>query len=162
RSLTLTNCEVHDLWPNTMLEQFYGALKAGIVGELLKAAVEDPRVAQEQLASAFESPGNLSAELLEVYFGPFAGSEQRRELVKGFSHCERNRDQLDAAAAGLRSSKAPALVLWGEGDTAFDARASIQWLEGNLGGMRKVITIPNAKVFWPEEHPRLLTVLLKE
>ena len=160
RSLSLTNCEVHDLWPNAMLQQFYGGLKAGVVGELFKVVAHDPSAAA-QLASAYEHPENLTQETLEAYFSPF-DSDQRRELVKGFADYERNRDQLVAAAKGLRASKVPAQILWGEGDTAFDAPASIEWFKGNLGGLRKVTTIPGAKVFWPEEHPRLLTVLLKE
>jgi pimeloyl-ACP methyl ester carboxylesterase len=162
RSLTLTNCEVSDLWPNAMLQQFYGALKAGMVSELLKAAASDPSVAQAQLGPAFEYPENLNKELLQVYFGPFVESEARREQIKGFSDAERNRDQLAAATAGLRASKAPAELIWGEGDTAFDGPASIEWLKSNLGGLRKVTMVPKAKLFWPEEHPRLLTVLLKE
>jgi haloalkane dehalogenase len=161
RSLTLTNCEVHDLWPNVMLQQFYGALKAGLVGELLKNITRDPSLAA-QLAAAYENPESLSKESLEVYFDPFVDSEQRREQLKGFSEAERNRDQLVAAAKGLRTSQIPAQVLWGDADTAFDTPASIEWLKSNLGGLRKVITIPKAKLFWPEEHPRLLTVLLKE
>src|SRR6266849_6232784 len=89
RTLTLTNCEVHDLWPNAMLQQFYGALKSGIVGETFK-------------------------------------------------------------------------VIWGEADTAFDTRASLESMRANLGGLRRVTTVPRAKLFWPEEHPRLLSVLLKD
>ena len=160
RSLTLTNCEVHDLWPNAMLQQFYGGLKAGVVGELFKAVAHDPSAAS-QLASAYEHPENLTPETLAAYFSPFE-SEQRREHVKGFADYELNRAQLSAAAKALRASKVPSQVLWGEGDTAFDAPASIEWFKGNLGGLRKVTVIPEAKVFWPEEHPRLLTVLLKE
>jgi haloalkane dehalogenase len=161
RSLTLTNCEVHDLWPNAILQQFYGALKAGAVGEMLKNITRDPSLAAP-LAAAYENPESLSTESLEVYFGPFADSEQRREQLKGFSEAERNRDQLVAAAEGLRASQIPAQVLWGEADTAFDTPASIEWLKRNLGGLRRVTTIPKAKLFWPEEHPRLLTVLLRE
>ena len=161
RSLTLTNCEVHDLWPNAMLQQFYAALKAGLVGEALKNITRDPSSAA-QLAATYENPESLTKEALEVYFGPFVDSEQRREQLKGFSEAERNRDQLVAAAKGLRTSQIPAQVLWGDADTAFDTPASIDWLNRNLGGLRKVTTIPRAKLFWPEEHPRLLTVLLKE
>ena len=161
RSLTLTNCEVHDLWPNAMLQQFYAALKAGLVGEALKNITRDPSSAA-QLAATYENPESLTKEALEVYFGPFVDSEQRREQLKGFSEAERNRDQLVAAARGLRTSQIPAQVLWGDADTAFDTSASIDWLNRNLGGLRKVTTIPKAKLFWPEEHPRLLTVLLKE
>lgn len=161
RSLTLTNCEVHDLWPNAMLQQFYAALKAGLVGEALKNITRDPSSAA-QLAATYENPESLTKEALEVYFGPFVDSEQRREQLKGFSEAERNRDQLVAAAKGLRTSQIPAQVLWGDADTAFDTPASIDWLNRNLGGLRNVTTIPRAKLFWPEEHPRLLTVLLKE
>jgi pimeloyl-ACP methyl ester carboxylesterase len=161
RSVTLTNCEVHDLWPNAMLQQFFIGLKAGVVGELFGNIVRDPSAAAP-LAAAYEYPESLNKESLEMYFTPFAESEARREQVKGFSQFERNRDQLVAAAQGLRTSKIPAQVLWGEGDTAFDAPASIEWFKANLGGLRRMTTIPNAKVFWPEEHPRLLTVLLKE
>jgi haloalkane dehalogenase len=161
RSLTLTNCEVHDLWPNAMLQQFYTALQAGVVGELLKNITRDPSLAA-QLAATYENPESLSKESLEVYFGPFVDSEQRREQLKGFSQAQRNRDQLVAAARGLKASQTPAQVLWGDADTAFDTPASIEWLKRNLGGLRKVVTIPKAKLFWPEEHPRLLTVLLKE
>jgi len=161
RSLTLTNCEVHNLWPNAMLQQFYGALKAGMVGEMLKNITHDPSLAA-QFAATYENLESLSKESLDVYFGPFVDSEQRREQLKGFSEAERNRDQLVAAAKGLHASQIPAQVLWGDADTAFDTPASLEWLKHNLGGLRKVITIPKAKLFWPEEHPRLLTVMLKE
>lgn len=162
RTLTLTNCEVSDLWPNAMLQQFYGALKAGMVGESFKLMATDPAMAQAQLASVYENPQTLTAEALKVYFGPFADSADRREVVRGFSDAERNRDQLVAIAPRLKQSKAPAQVLWGDADTAFDGPASLEWLRGNLGGLRKVTTVPRAKLFWPEEHPRLLTVMLKE
>ncbi len=162
RSLTLTNCEVSDLWPNQMLQQFYGALKAGLVGESFKVMATDLAAAQAQLASVYEHPDHLTAETLGVYFGPFTDSAERRDLVRGFAEAERNRDQIVAIAPRLRVSKIPAQVLWGEADTAFDGPASVEWLSANLGGLRKVITVPRAKLFWPEEHPRLLTVLLKE
>lgn len=161
RSVTLTNCEVHDLWPNPMLQQFYSALKAGAVGEMLKNITNDPALAAP-LAAAYENPESLSKESLEVYFGPFVDSAQRREQLKGFSQWERNRDQLVAAGRALHASQIPAQVLWGDADTAFDTPASIEWLKRNLGGLRKVTTIPKARLFWPEEHSRLLTVLLSE
>ena len=144
-----------------MLQQFFIGLKTGVVGQLFGNIVRDPSAAAA-LATAYEYPESLNKASLEMYFTPFAESEARREQVKGFSQFERNRDQLVAAAQALRASRIPAQVLWGEGDTAFDAPASIEWFKSNLGGLRKLTTIPNAKVFWPEEHPRLLTVLLKE
>jgi pimeloyl-ACP methyl ester carboxylesterase len=162
RSLTLTNCEVHDLWPNAMLQQFYGALGSGIVAEGFKVMASDEVVAKSQLAAVYEHIERLTLESLDVYFRPFAESSERREVVRGFADAPRNRDQLVAAAPGLRKSKSPAQVVWGDADTAFDERGSLEWLRANLGGLRRVITVPRANLFWPEEHPRVLSTLLKD
>jgi hypothetical protein len=35
-------------------------------------------------------------------------------------------------------------------------------LGSNLGGLKKVTRVPRAKLFFPEEHPRLVSVLLNE
>jgi len=137
-------------------------LADGVPVSVYAGPAQGYKITAAQLAAAYENPESLSTESLEVYFDPFVDSEQRREQLKGFSEAERNRDQLVAAAKGLHASQIPAQVLWGDADTAFDTPASIEWLKSNLGGLRKVITIPKAKLFWPEEHPRLLTVLLKE
>jgi haloalkane dehalogenase len=162
RSLTLTNCEVHDLWPNAMLRQFYDGLKSGAVGEAFKAMATDHALARSQLRTVYENTERLAGETIEVYFRPFAESAERRELVRGFADPIRNRDQLVKVAPLLKQSKVPAQVIWGDADTAFDTPASLEWLRTNLGGLQRVITVPRAKLFWPEEHPRLLSVLLKE
>ncbi len=162
RSLTLTNCEVHDLWPNAMLQQFYAALKSGIVGESFKVMATDQNVARAQLAAVYENTSVLTPEVLDCYFRPFAESAERRELVRGFAEALRNRDQLMAVAPRLKDLKIPTQVIWGEADTAFDTPASLEWMRTNLGGLRRITTVPRAKLFWPEEHPRLLSVLLKE
>ena len=162
RTLTLTDCEVHDLWPNAMLQQFYGALKSGIVGESFKVMATDQAVARAQLGAVYEDTAVLTPEVLDCYFRPFAESTERRELVRGFAEALRNRDQLMAVSPHLKTLKVPTQVIWGEADTAFDTPASLEWLRINLGSLRRLITVPRAKLFWPEEHPRLLSVLLKE
>jgi haloalkane dehalogenase len=162
RTLTLTNCEVHDLWPNAMLQQFYGALKSGIVGESFKKMATDQAVARTMLGAVYENTAVLTPETLDCYFRPFAESSERRELVRGFSEALKNRDQLMAMAPQLKNLKVPTQVIWGEADTAFDTPASLEWLRTNLGNLRRITTVPRAKLFWPEEHPRLLSVLLKE
>jgi haloalkane dehalogenase len=162
RTFTLTNCEVHNLWPNAMLEQFYSALKAGLVAESFQAMVTDPALARTQLAAVYEDPSNLTDEAVGVYFQPFAESAERRELVRGFAEALRNRDQLMAVAPRLKALKSPSQVIWGEADTAFDTPGSLAWLRANLGGVRRVITVPRGKLFWPEEHPRLLGTLLND
>ena len=64
-------------------------------------------------------------------------------------------------APRLKASTIPTQVIWGDGDVV-DAQPSLDWLRSNLGGLRKVTVVPRAKLFFPEEHPRLMTVLLSE
>jgi haloalkane dehalogenase len=163
RTLTLTNCEVSNLWPNKMLEDFYSALKSGAVAEGLKAMASNEVLAQQQLgAMVYENPATLTAEMAKVYFGPFTESADRCEQIRGFAEALKNRDQLVAAGPKLKDSKFPTQVIWGDADTAFDTPGSLEWLRTNVGGIRRVITVPRAKIFWPEEHPRLLSTLLKD
>src|SRR2546428_11082842 len=62
RSLTLTNCEVHDLWPNAALQGFYDAWRAGAVVPALKGMLEDPAIARSGFAAAYEDPAHLTDE----------------------------------------------------------------------------------------------------
>ena len=42
----------------------------------------------------------------------------------------------------------PTLIVWGEADTAFDLK-SPEWLKNNIGGVRRLIMVPRAKLFFP-------------
>jgi haloalkane dehalogenase len=162
RTLTLTNCEVNDLWPTPMLEPVFAALESGAATQALAAMAKDVALAQMQFASTYENPATLDAESCAVYFTPLAATPDRAECLRGFGDALRNRDQMVALAPRLRESKFPAQVIWGEADTAFDTSASLKWLRENLGGMRRIATVPRAKLFFPEEHPRLVSTLVRE
>jgi haloalkane dehalogenase len=162
RTLTLTNCEVHDLWPTAMLEPFFAALKSGAVVESLKAMAGDAAMAQQLFAPTYEDSTTLDAESCAVYFKPIGTPAERAECLRGFGDALKNRDQMVELAPRLRALKAPAQVIWGDADTAFDTAASLKWLRENLGGVRRIVSVPRAKLFFPEEHPRLLATLLRE
>jgi haloalkane dehalogenase len=162
RTLTLTNCEVHDLWPTAMLEPFFAALKSGAVGESLKAMAGDAAMAQHLFAPTYENSGCLDAESCAVYFTPFGATPARGELLRGFGDAIKNHDQMVELAPRLRALKVPAQVIWGEADTAFDTAASLKWLRENLSGVRRIVRVPRARLFFPEEHPRLLATMVRE
>lgn len=65
-------------------------------------------------------------------------------------------------APKLKISKIPAQIIWGDADPVFDLGPSLDWLRANLGSLKKVTVVPRAKLFFPEEHPRLMSVLLPE
>jgi pimeloyl-ACP methyl ester carboxylesterase len=162
RTLTLTNCEVNDLWPTPMIEPLFAALSAGIGGEMMQAMASDVTIARAQLAQVYENLDWMTPEIAQTYFGPLAATSERAELIKGFGAALKNRDQMVALAPQLRASKIPAQVIWGEADTAFDTPASLKWLRENLGGVRRIVNVPRGKLFFPEEHPRVLSTMLRE
>ncbi len=162
RTLTLTNCEVHNLWPNEMLTGFYAGVKSGAVVQGFKMMLADVSIARAQFGSVYESAETLTPELLEVYLAPLVASDKRIEGLKALAEWQRSQQELVAQAPALRASKIPTQVIWGEADTAFDKAASLAWFKKNLGGLKRTVLVPRAKLFFPEEHPPVTSTLLKE
>jgi pimeloyl-ACP methyl ester carboxylesterase len=163
RTLTLTNCEVHDLWPNELLAGFYAGVAAGSVPQALKQMLNNITLAREQLgALVYEDAGVFTPEAVQVYLAPIVGSDHRIKQFQQLCDWQVNRPQLMDMAPKLKASKIPTQIIWGEADPVFDLEPSLTWLQTNLGGVKKVTKVPRAMLFFPEEHPRLMSVLLKE
>lgn len=159
RTWTLTNCEVHDLWPNPMLEQLLDAFENGMALAGVKMMLTDLAIARQQLASAYEDPASITEESVKTYFEPLANAESAAATGYGW---RTNRDQLVSIAPKLRANRIPVQILWADADTAFDRDASLKWLGENLGALKKTTMVPRAKLFFPEEHPKLVSVTLRE
>lgn len=163
RSLTLTNCEAYDLWPNALLTGFYEGVASGAVPQLMKKMLTDITLARQQLAAlVYENAELFTPEIVQLYLAPIVASEDRIKRFQQLSDWRKNRAQLMAVAPQLQVSRIPAQVIWGEADPVFDVEPSLNWLQKHLGGLRKVTRVPRAKLFFPEEHPRLVSVLLTE
>jgi pimeloyl-ACP methyl ester carboxylesterase len=163
RTLTLSNCEVHDLWPNALLAGFYQGVEAGIVPQGMKQMLSDITLARRQLgALVYEDAEFFTPERVELYLAPIVASAERVRLLQELSDWKTNRHQLMEVAPRLKASTIPTQVVWGDGDVVFDAQPSLEWLRSHLGGLRKITVVPRAKLFFPEEHPRLMSVLLSE
>ena len=155
RSLTLTNCEVHDLWPNALLAGFYQGVESGVVPQLLKKMQNDITLARQQLgALVYEHAEVFTPETVQVSLAPIVASDNRIKQFQQLSDWRKKRAQLMEIAPKLRTSPIPVQIIWGEADPVFDAEPSLNWLQANLGGLRKVTRAPRAKLFFPEEHPR--------
>ena len=163
RTLTLTNCEVHDTWPNQLLTGFYAGVQAGAVLQGMKQMVGDLKLAREQLAAlVYEDAGTWTPEIVELYLSPIVASEARLALFQKLADWQTNRAQLMEVAPQLKSSRIPTRVLWGDGDVVFDTKPSLDWLQANLGGLEKTTIVPRGKLFFPEEHPRVVSAFLRE
>jgi pimeloyl-ACP methyl ester carboxylesterase len=162
-SLTLTNCEVHDLWPNTLLTGFYAGVSSGVIPQALKTMLSDIMLAHQQLgAIVYENAEVFTPENVQLYLSPIVASDDCIKQFQQLSDWKTGRAQLMEIASKLKASTIPAQIIWGEADPVFDAEPSLNWLKINLGGLKKITRVPRAKLFFPEEHPRLMSVLLNE
>jgi pimeloyl-ACP methyl ester carboxylesterase len=162
-TLTLTNCEVYDRWPNTLLAEFYQGVAAGVVPQLMRQMLNDITLARRRLgALVYEDAELFTPETVQLYLAPIVASDSRIMQLQQLCDWQTNRAQLMEVAPPLRTSQIPAQIIWGEADPVFDREPSLKWLRENLGGLKKVTRVPRAKLFFPEEHPRLMSVLLNE
>ncbi|MGH7923500.1 MAG: alpha/beta fold hydrolase [Candidatus Binatus sp.] len=160
RSLTITNCEVHDLWPNAMLKAVFDQFADPSIVMGMKTMLDAPAVARQAFASVYEDAERIPDEAFKTYFEPILSSDARSAAMRRFLSLG-NLKVLTSIAPQLRELKVPTLVAWGEADSAFDLK-SVDWLRHNIGAVRRVIIVPGAKLFFPEEHPKLMSVLLQE
>jgi haloalkane dehalogenase len=160
RSLTITNCEVHDLWPNPMLKAAFDQFADPAIVTGLNAMLHSPEIARRGMSGVYEDPERIPDEAIKTYLEPALASEVRSRNLRRFLNLG-NLKVLTSIAPQLRELKVPTLIVWGEADTTFDLK-SVDWLKDNIGGVRRVIMVPRGKLFFPEEHPKLMSVLLNE
>ena len=79
RTLTLTNCDVHDNFPPEPFEPFVALAQAGELGPMVAAMAGDLAVARSEVgfAQGYAHPETLPDELLASYLGPFVPTRAR-------------------------------------------------------------------------------------
>ena len=161
RTLTLTNCDVHDNWPPPAFEATRTAIAQGHLPELGKKLLSDLDFARQRFASAYEFPGQLSMQTLQTYLEPlFATPQSITHLERWFEHSGKN-SQTVIIEPLLQQLMAPTLVVWGTADVYFPLQWAY-WLRDTIPGCRKVIEVQGGKLFFPEERPDALTDALRE
>lgn len=161
RSLTLTNCDVHDGWPPEATAPFIAAARASQLADQFASLRTDVEAARSPagLGTVYARPELLDAPTLETYLAPIVSSDVRREQFNRY-WTSFDATQTMAVEAGLRRLAAPALIVWGLADPFFDLKWAY-WLRGTLPCARPVVEVPDAKLFFPEDMPEaLLTPLL--
>ena len=161
RSLTLTNCEVHDYWPNAALKSFYDSWRAGVVVPAMKAMLDDPSAARAGFAPAYEDPAHLTDEAVRIYLEPILATEERIATLTRLVLTNTDPALTVALEPALRQLRAPTLVIWADADVFFDSRSK-HWLEQTIPGFRKLVSVPEGKLFFPEERPALVAGALRE
>jgi pimeloyl-ACP methyl ester carboxylesterase len=151
RSLTLTNCDVHDNWPPPALEPLLATAREGGLAGLGRAMLADADFARQSLAVGYEHPERLSAETIRIYLEPlFRNPESASLFARMF--LEMDNQQTTAIEPGLLALRAPTLIVWGDGDIFFDVKWA-HWLRATIPGAMEPIVLEGAKLFFPEERP---------
>jgi len=152
RSLTLTDCDVHDNWPPEAFKPFLAMAAAGGLRGTLDALLSDKNVyrSAQALGPAYEHPERLSDSSIETYLRPLVRTEQRTIDLQRFLAAFDNRHTV-AIEAALKTLQAPTLIVWGTDDVYFDVKWS-HWLADNIPGTRRRIELKDARIFFPEER----------
>lgn len=159
RSLALTNSVVHNNWPPPASVWLVEAARAGTYKTRLKTLLGDLDQFRVGLAHVFEHPERLTDETLRTYYAPLVATDvdglnlERFITSIGAGHTR----EIEAL---LQKLHVPTLIMWGTGDALFELKWAY-WLKANIPGARKVVELPGAKVWFPEEYPDAVSDALR-
>jgi pimeloyl-ACP methyl ester carboxylesterase len=162
RTLTLTNCDVHDNWPPAAVLPLIEAARSGALVEAARFMLADPSFARSEagLGVGYADPSALTDEAVRVYLEPLVATPERIESMRRY-WLSFDSAQTVAVAPALRALRVPTLVVWALDDVFFDVRWA-RWLGDTIPGVTRVVEVPGAKLFFPEDHPDALIRPLRE
>ena len=160
RTLTLTNCDVHDNFPPESFKPFVALAESGEFGPMVAAMAGDLALARSEagFGMGYAHPEELPDELLTSYLGPFV-PDQGRGLERFLTAS--SAEELMAIEPLLAELHVPTQVAWGTGDSFFEP-AWADRLAGMIPGVERVILVPDAMLFWPDERASDLVPLLRD
>jgi pimeloyl-ACP methyl ester carboxylesterase len=161
-SLVLTNCDVHDGWPPPQVLPVIERARNGTLAPIFQPLVDRPDLVRERFAKGesvplfrcYADPGILTDELIRLYLQPPLSSQQRIEAFQRYWLAFDN-TQTTAIHAALKRLTVPTLIVWGLDDIFFDKKWAY-WLKDTIPGARRVIEVPDGRLFFPEDRPDAL------
>jgi pimeloyl-ACP methyl ester carboxylesterase len=160
-TLTLTNCDTADNLPP---EAFKPMIELAAAGNLAPAAVamfgDLEAAARVSFGSAYEDLDRIDRDVIRSYLEPCFGTMERARQFERLLVCLDAGD-LQAVTPQLRELTVPTLVVWGTGDTFFEVSWAY-WLRDTIPGATRVVTVDDARLFFPEERPMDLVPHLEQ
>ena len=160
RTLTLTNCDVHDNFPPEAFKPFVALAASGEFGPMVAAMALDSALARSEVGfgMGYARPDELPDEILDSFLTPFVADEGKGlERVLTASSAS----ELVSVEPLLAALRAPTQVAWGTGDSFFEESWATR-LASMIPGVERVVLIPEAMLFWPDERAADLVPLLRE
>jgi pimeloyl-ACP methyl ester carboxylesterase len=160
RTLTLTNCDVHDNFPPEIFKPFIALAEAGEFGPMVAAMAGDTELARSEagFGMGYAHPDDLPDELLTSFLGPFVADQGKafERFLTASSATE-----LVAIEPLLADFHAPVQVAWGTADIFFEPSWADR-LADMIPGVERVTLVPDAMLFWPDERAADLVPLLRD
>jgi pimeloyl-ACP methyl ester carboxylesterase len=161
RSLTLTNCDVHDNYPPAAFRPTKDAAAAGAFSARRQDFLDNVAISRRDFALAYEAVEKISDATLATYLRPLFSSPERTRDLERWLTLSGDNSQTTEIAPLLRQLSIPTLIVWGTADPFFPLKWAY-WLRGAIPGVRKVVELEGAKLFFPEERPDALAEPLRE
>jgi pimeloyl-ACP methyl ester carboxylesterase len=154
RSLTLTNCDVHDNWPPPAIAPQIDMARKGLLIDAYAQYLDDPEGRRARFARAYADPGVLTDEVYRVYIDPLRADALRRDNFHRYWLAFDNR-QTVAIEPLLRKLRMPTLIVWALDDIFFGVQWA-HWLKKTIPGVERLVEVPGARLFFPEDRPLAL------
>ena len=154
RTLTLTNCDVHDNWPPPAIGPQIEAARKGVLIDAYAQYLNDPESRRARFGRAYADPGVLTDEVYRVYLDPLRASPQNKDNFHRYWLAFDNRHTV-AIEPLLRKLRVPTLIVWALDDIFFGVQWA-HWLQRTIPGVERLIEVPGAKLFFPEDRPQAL------
>jgi pimeloyl-ACP methyl ester carboxylesterase len=160
RTLTLTNCDVHDNFPPEAFRPLMEMAFAGEFGPAVAAMAGDRDLARSEigLGTGYAHAEQLSDEVVDSYLVPFVadqGKALERLMTAGSA------DELTGIAPLLAQLTAPTQVAWGTADIFFHPEWA-ERLRELIPSVERVTLVPDAMLFWVDEMAADLVPLLRD
>ncbi|GAA3150142.1 alpha/beta fold hydrolase [Nonomuraea roseoviolacea] len=150
RTLTLTNCDVHDDTPPPAFRPTVELAERGELAGLMGAVLERPELLSATAYGQSYERVDDPAAVVDAYLRPILGKPGGGEAFERLLTSIDAKDMI-AIEPALTLLTVPALVVWGTGDVFFETRWA-RWLRDTIPGVRKVVEIEGGRLFFPEER----------
>ena len=158
RSMLLTNGDVEpDCPPEPLIPVIDLARQGGFARAMIGGALADLAAARSAtgiVGLTYTEPGTVTDEVIRTYFDPLVESPERVALTDAYASSLAP-NSLRGLEPRLSASAPPTAIVWGMADIFFKP-SDIEYLLGILPKVRLVERVEGAKLFFPEEHPKLI------
>jgi pimeloyl-ACP methyl ester carboxylesterase len=160
RTLTLTNCDVHTNWPPPQILPSIEAARQGTLLDRYASMIDNREQRLLRWKSAYGDTSVLTDDVYRAYLEPLMATPQTRA---GFHRYWTSFDNAQTVAIepALRRLRVPTLLAWGTGDIFFHVNWA-HWLRDAIPGFTRLVEVPGAMLFFPEDRPQALIGPLRQ